>query len=301
MDINKIKSLLEHNKSDIAFIVGNGINRHFNDNNQVSWENLLLDLWDKYLFSTQSSIPDGISFTEFYDILEINNYETIHNFNLVLQKDIKEKMLQWHGNNEQNMVIEKIKSLNAPLLTVNFDNLIPTSMNLEFYKIKDSKFSDFYPWSCYYSDKELTNPVEGFGVWYINGMVKYHRSIKLGLSQYMGNVGHARKLIHNNIETNSFIGKNQNYWDGYRTWLHIIFNKSLFIFGFGLGEQEIFMRWLLIERAKYFRKFPDRKHKGWFLVKNNSLSDGQKLFFHSVGIEVIEVENYKNIYQDIWE
>jgi len=301
MNINSIKNLLERNKSDIAFIVGNGINRHFNDNNQISWEDLLLDLWDKYLFSTQSSIPDGISFTEFYDILEINNYETINNFNLVLQKDIKENMLKWNGNNEQNIVINKIKNLDAPLLTVNFDDLIPQSMNLDFHKIQDSKFSDFYPWSCYYSDKQLDNPAEGFGVWYINGMVKYHRSIKLGLSQYMGNVGHARKLIHNNIETISFVGKNQNYWAGYKTWLHIIFNKSLFIFGFELGEQEIFMRWLLIERAKYFRKFPERKHKGWFLVQKNSLSDGQKLFFHSVGIEVIEVENYQNIYQDIWE
>lgn len=301
MNINDIKNLFERNKSDITFIVGNGINRHFNDNNQISWETLLLNLWDKYLFSTQSVIPDGISFTEFYDILEINNYEKIHNFNLVLQKDIKENMLKWSNNNEQNIVINKIKSFNAPLLTVNFDNLIPRSMNLDFYKIENSKFSDFYPWSCYYSDKELDNPTEGFGVWYINGMVKYHRSIKLGLSQYMGNVGHARKLIHNNIETIAFVGKNKNYWAGYKTWLHIIFNKSLFIFGFGLGEQEIFMRWLLIERAKYFRKFPERKHKGWFLVKQNSLSDGQKLFFLSVGIEVIEVENYQNIYQDIWE
>lgn len=301
MDINSIKSLLERNKSDIAFIVGNGLNRHFNDSNQISWENLLLDLWDKYLFSTQSSIPDGISFTEFYDILEINNYEKINNFNLVLQKDIKENMLKWNSNDKQNIVIAKIKKLDAPLLTVNFDDLIPQSMNLDFHKIHDSKFSDFYPWSCYYSDKVLDNPAEGFGVWYINGMVKYHRSIKLGLSQYMGNVSHARKLIHNNIETISFVGKDQNYWAGYKTWLHIIFNKSLFIFGFGLGEQEIFMRWLLIERAKYFRKFPDRKHKGWFLVQKNSFSDGQKLFFNSVGIEVIEVENYQNIYQDIWE
>lgn len=301
MNINDIKNLLERNKSDIAFIVGNGINRHFNDNNNISWEDLLLDLWDKYLFSTQSTIPDGISFTEFYDILEINNYETIDNFNLVLQKDIKENMLKWNTNDTQNIVINKIKSLNAPLLTVNFDDLIPKSMNLDFHKIHDSKFSDFYPWSCYYSDRILDNPTEGFGVWYINGMVKYHRSIKLGLSQYMGNVGHARKLIHNNIEAISFVGKNQNYWEGYETWLHIIFNKSLFIFGFGLGEQEIFMRWLLIERAKYFKKFPERKHKGWFLVQKNSLSDGQKLFFHSVGIEVIEVENYQNIYQDIWE
>lgn len=213
-------------------------------------------------------------------------------------------MINWRPNDSQNLILNKIKDLNAPVLTTNFDDLIPKSMGLEFRKLDGTAFTDFYPWSCYYSDRDLQFPTEGFGVWYPNGMIKYPRSIKLGLSQYMGNVERARKLIHKEPENIHFEGKNQNYWDGYKTWLHIMFNKSIFIFGFSLDETEVFMRWFLIERAKYYRKFPSRKHKGWFVIKegeNPTTCEGKKFFLKSVGFEIIELDNYNKIYEDIWE
>jgi len=264
---------------------------------------LLLDLWDAHSFNTQTTIPSGITFTEFYDALEIQNYSQ-KNFSSKLQKDVVARMKKWIPNESQNLVLNKIKELDAPLLTTNFDDLIPKSLGLDFKKLPDTKFSDYYPWSCYYSDRKLANPVDGFGVWYINGMLKYHRSIKLGLSQYMGNVERARKLIHKRPENISFEGKNQSFWPGYKTWLHIIFNKSLFICGLSLDETEIFIRWLLIERAKYFRRFPDRKHKGWFVIKNgnnNPQNEGKKFFLHSVGFEVIVINDYQSMYEEMWK
>ncbi len=151
----------------------------------------------------------------------------------------------------------------------------------------------------------MNYPTEGFGVWYPNGMLKYHRSIKLGLSQYMGNVERARKLIYKKPESIRFEGKSRNYWDGYKTWLHIVFNKSIFIFGLSLDETEIFIRWLLIERAKNFRNFPDRKkHIGWFLANKDidpPTFEGKKFFLKSVGFDVIEVNDYKTIYEEIWK
>jgi hypothetical protein len=120
----------------------------------------------------------------------------------------------------------------------------------------------------------------------------------------MGSVERARKMIHNNYENIVFTGKNKNNWLGYDTWLHIFFNKSLFIFGFGFDESEVFLRWLLIERAKYFKKFPDRKHEGWYITTKNSTSKnivGKKFFMESVGINVIEVRDRKIIYEEIWK
>lgn len=301
MEVAKVKSIFSRNRNDIAFIFGNGINLHYNKDN-VSWNDLLLDLWGEYSFNTQSTIPNGISFTEFYDVLEIQNYAS-RNFSSILQKNVAEKIEGWKPNESQNLILNKIKNMDVPLLTTNFDDLIKKSLELEFYKLEDTKFTDYYPWSCYYSDKNLADPVDGFGVWNINGMVKYHRSIKLGLSQYMGNVERARKLIHKRPENISFEGENQSYWPGYKTWLHVLFNKSLFICGLSLDETEIFIRWLLIERAKYFRKFPDRKHKGWFVIKNgsnNPKDEGKKFFLQSVGFEIIELNDYKSIYEDIW-
>lgn len=302
MTVDEIRRMITRNSNDMAFIIGNGINLYFNKNNS-SWNDLLLDLWDKHSFDTQSIIPSGISFTEFYDALEIQNYNK-RNFSAELQSNVKEIMQNWNFNIKQNMLLNKIKTLKAPILTTNFDNLIPQSLELTLYRNSGTKFTDFYPWSSYYSDQQIEYPTSGFGVWYPNGMIKYHRSIKLGLSQYMGNVERARRLIHKNPENIYFEGKNQDYWPGLQTWLHIIFNKSLFIFGLGLNENEVFIRWLLIERAKYFRKFPRRKHKGWFLAKrqkNDSFYEGKKFFLKSIGFEVIEVNSFKSIYEEIWQ
>ena len=72
----------------------------------------------------------------------------------------------------------------------------------------------------------------------------------------------------------------------------------------GLDESEVFIRWLLIERAKYFKLFPRRKHKGWFITKkgeNLSTSEGKRFFLKSVGFEIIEVDDYKTIYEEIWK
>lgn len=302
MNVKDVKDIFQKHSNDIAFLIGNGINLHYR-NESISWKDLLLNLWDAHSFDTQTIIPSGISFTEFYDALEIQNVGN-NNLSSELLKEVQNKMIDWQPNDSQNLILNKIKDLDAPILTTNFDDLIPKSMDLKFRKFDGAAFTDFYPWSCYYSDRDLQFPTEGFGVWYPNGMIKYHRSIKLGLSQYMGNVERARKLIHKEPENIHFEGKNQNYWDGYKTWLHIMFNKSIFIFGFGLDKTEVFIRWLLIERAKYFRKFPKEKHKGWFVIKKGespTTCEGKKFFLKSVGFEVIELDDYDKIYEDIWK
>jgi len=197
--------------------------------------------------------------------------------------------------------LEKIKELDAPVLTTNFDELIPKSLGLSFFKLRKTKFTDFYPWSSYYSDNKLGHPNEGFGVWYLNGMLKYHRSIKMSLSHYMGNVQRARKLIHHHTENIGNKKESARFWGGYETWLQIWFTKSLFIVGLGLEETEVFMRWLLIERAKFFRRYPEKKQKGWYITKEGECSEGKRFFLKSVGIDVLELPSYSIIYESIWK
>lgn len=71
MTTDQIKEIIERNQEDIAFIVGNGVNRYPNNPNALSWDELLIQLWDKVSFQTLSRRPVGISLTEFYDILEL--------------------------------------------------------------------------------------------------------------------------------------------------------------------------------------------------------------------------------------
>ncbi|MDP3549251.1 MAG: hypothetical protein Q8R81_02530 [Novosphingobium sp.] len=94
-------------------------------------------------------------------------------------------------------------------------------------------------------------------------MAKYKTSIRLGLSHYMGSVRRAGGWLHGRSDENPFRAKNRREWQGARTWLHLLFNKPLLFVGLGLAENEVFLRWLLIEQAKYFRTFFDRAHDAW--------------------------------------
>ena len=301
-----VKGIIRENQNDIAFIIGNGIHCQYNDCD-ISWEELLKVLWKEYV-GGECNIPKGTTFTEFYDILELNRFWGSQG---VIPQN-SEQLIRQRNSVKQNVsnkfppkdayglqkCIEGIKRLNAPILTTNFDTYISDSVNATLYKLKpldnQYKFNDFYPWNMYYSDREINNPLDGFAVWHINGIREYPRSIRLGLSDYMGSVERARKMIQGNSLEEYFTGKNQSYWKGYNTWLHIIFNKSLFIFGLGLEENEVFLRWLLIQRTKYCKMY-HKNHKGWYIGKG--ITEGKRFFLEQVGFKVINISDYNTLYQ----
>ena len=297
------KTVIDKCPQDLAFIVGNGINRYSNNLKAISWETLLLKLWEKFSFSTISEIPKGISTTEFYDLLDIETTSTSISGSRI-QKEASFLLESWSEAEHHKLFLKKAQQLKAPVLTTNFDLNLPNSLNLKQYYTSTKGFTDYYPWSTYYGDKQLEYPTDGFGVWFINGLIRYHRSIRLGLSHYMGSVERARDMIHKGGDWNLYCGRNRENWKGCKTWLHIIFNNSLCILGLGLEENEVFLRWLLIERAKYFRKYPERKKKGWYITnKPKDLDDrykGKKYFFEKIGFEFIEVDSYDEIYVTPW-
>lgn len=299
----KVSNIINRNSSDLAFIVGNGINR-FNDNGKsVSWDDLLIKLSNIFTKDKIKSIPKGLSNTEFYDLLDLYHYNDALTPNYDIQKEASRILSNWKFKVHHTNFITKAIELETPVLTTNFDSILPDTFNLSIQKIRGvRKFTDFYPWSSYYSNNEIELPTDGFGIWYINGLIKYPRSIRLGLTHYMGSVEKARRYIHKSGDYKLFNGKNTENWKGKNTWLHIIFNKSLFIFGLGLGENEVFLRWLLIERAKYFNKFEERRHKGWYVdLKGSFESDqgkGKKFFLESIGFEIIEINSFEEFYNE---
>lgn len=331
MTAEEVKEKINEDRYNIAFIIGNGINRYKNDSS-LSWDKLLIDLWKKFFNDQMKTIPKGISNTEFYDILEFeffkqplaerNNKSTVlrnekedissdgkslDNTPLVgdMQKETARLMRLWKARDHHKKIISKIKELNAPVLTTNYDETLSRSIGLKYYAMEDEDFSSKFPWSAYFSEKEiLDDPSAAFGVWHINGQIKYSESIKLGLSQYMESTENARRMLHSSKldEIQYFMGKDMPIWEGKNTWLHIVFNKSLFVFGLALKEDETFLRWLLIQRAKYFILFPDREKKGWYLKRDaDDMSEGQELFLKKVGLKVLSVPTYENIYEDIWQ
>ena len=299
----QFKDIVNSNRNDIAFIVGNGINRFPNNPKAISWEALLMQLWNKFAPNVYKEVPKGLSITEFYDLLDL----ACSNENAVafqIQKEASRLLADWTFKDHHRAFIKSAHALNAPVLTTNFDLILPTCLGLKQYHTDTKSFTDFYPWTTYYGDKQLGSPTDGFGIWFINGFVKYHRSIRLGLSHYMGSVEKARNYLHKGDEKKLFSTKHQDEWRGSKTWLHIVFNKHLCVFGLALEENETFLRWLLIERAKYFKKFPGRAKKGWYVAPKMAKPDervaGKIQFLKGIGLHLVETDDYKGIYQSPW-
>lgn len=292
------------NTGDIAFIAGNGINRFPNNPKAISWNDLLLKLWKQFAPDRFTRIPQGVTLTEFYDLLDIANSNK-PGTPYAIQKEAARLLTGWSYLPHHAAFIRKAQQLNAPVLTTNFDLVLPDTLRLKRYRITYEHFTDFYPWTTYYGDRQLEYPTQGFGIWYINGCVRYPRSIRLGLSHYMGSVEKARTFLHKGGDKRLFGGQGPENWMGAHTWLHILFHRSLCIFGLGLEENEVFLRWLLIERAKYFKKFPARKKKGWYIAPKAEKPDdrtiGKIQFLQGMGFELVEADRYEDIYNTPWQ
>ena len=292
-----MRSLLH--EPGLALIVGNGINRYGNAPDTNAWNALLTALAAKHLPASLRSVPAGISLTEFYDLLELKWQSTSDA--RTLQMEFCELMAKWQPYEHHKRIVQWAKRSRAPILTTNFEETLSEAGQLKLYRAKKGGFTDYYPWETYFGEKALDDPATEFGVWHINGMQRYHRSVRLGLTHYMGCVERARGWLHRGNEKRLFAGKDVRDWEGTSSWLHVVFNCPLLIFGLALNEDEVFLRWLLIERARYFRKFPDRRKQAWYVYAGAPNSDGKQYFLEGVGIEPVRVSSHGKIYgRSVW-
>lgn len=287
-----IKSILAQNKGNVALVIGNGINRYNTDSTYNSWDDLLQEISIKHSLYDEK-IPSGIALTEFYDLLELKLGKSNQKNNL--KKDFCDLMSEWKPQIQHKKITEWAMHNNSPILTTNFDNSLGNAVNCEKKEItRDRKrSSDHYPWNSYYGLTDLDDPSTGFGIWHVNGMQYYKRSIRLGLRDYMLSVRHVQKRIRGKSAEGL---SDSNSWRGGNTWLHIVFNLPLLFFGLGLEENEVFLRWLLIERAYYFHRFRNRRRPAWYVYKDDAPQPGKLFFLKGVGVEPVKVDCFDDIY-----
>ena len=290
-----MRRLLDENAGDLALFIGNGINRYEVTHDTNSWEDLLTELARRHIDPTQTCIPKGVSPTEFYDVLDLVVEKS--SGSSTLQAQFCEQMATWTPLAQHYRITNWARSRSVPILTTNFEGTLGAASSSKLRRCGKDKFTAFYPWSSCYAPSDVGNPLTSFAIWHVNGMQAYRQSVRLGLSHYMGSVERARVWLHKS-GTRLFRADDFRSWPGASTWLQIFLHKPLLFFGLGLGENEIFLRWLLIERAKYFRKFPMRAKKGWYVfVKGSSDVDaGKQLFLRGVGIEPHAVPNHLALY-----
>ncbi len=299
-----LRQLLVQNSSNVALVIGNGINRYGSADQTNSWEALLLQLAAKHHIPVGNAIPEGITLTEFYDLLELKKPATPAPTprEISFQKDFCASMKEWQVYPHHEHVVGWARRHQVPILTTNFDDILSRAGSCRLLAGPSPKFTDYYPWERYYGDAPVILPNAGFGIWHVNGMQKYRRSVRLGLTHYMGSVERVRRWIHKGEEEKRlFQGKDVNNWAGANSWVHIVFNKPLLIFGLSLEESEVFLRWLLIERARYFKKFSNRSHRAWYIYASDSEREGKLFFLKGIGIEPVKVNDYDAIYgSQVW-
>jgi hypothetical protein len=291
-----LHALLDATKDDVALFVGNGINRYDAPAGTNSWEGLLTQLARKHIDPDHQRIPEGISPTEFYDMLELAAERSSGSTSL--QAQFCEQMNTWRPLAQHARVVRWAARWAVPLLTTNFDETLSQAAAARRRRCGKDRFTAFYPWSTCFATGEIEDPAASFAIWHVNGMQAYRQSIRLGLSHYIGSAERARGWLHKS-GSRLFAAEDPRNWPGANSWLQVFFHKPLLFFGFGLGENEVFLRWLLIERAKYFRKYPARARPGWYVhVRGSSdMNVGKRLFLERVGIHACEVAAYADLYE----
>jgi hypothetical protein len=234
----EMKKLLQKNQSDIALVIGNGINRYGSASSTNSWHDLLVQLAVAHLSAKHDSVPVGIALTEYYDVLDLTKTDPGKS----LQKQFCELMTNWQYDEHHERIVKWAQKADVPILTTNFDQVLSDAGKCTLRRTKKGNFTDYYPWESYYGSKEISDPSREFGIWHVNGMQHYHRSIRLGLTHYMGSVTRAHKWLRKKNKRNLFSGKDVRERDDAVSWLQIVFNKPLMIFGLGLEENEVFCK-----------------------------------------------------------
>lgn len=259
------------------------------------------ELFKEYGLPTNSTC----TFSDINVALELATETGVYN-HLFLKHFIKKLFCNCELDKRALAFVSYAKRINAPILTTNYDEALSKLMTLDIFSFS-SYFDDkkyLFPLSSYFSDKERSGPLDGFSIWHINGMIEFQNSIRLGLCDYMDLTQQLREGIDvcNEAGFESLASVNSKDWRGKNTWLEIFFKKHLFIFGLGLNEDEIPLRWLLIQRAKYNQMF-DKNLKCWYIAPfcEKEKSIAKETFMKSVNVEMLYVDDYPTIYEKVWE
>jgi hypothetical protein len=289
-----LEALLKRQAGNIALIVGNGINRFNAPAGVNSWETLLMTVAHGCGVDVPE-VPKGTAPTEFYDVVELKRPGRSSD----LAADFCKEMSDWRPVAHHRAIMGWASRHDAPVLTTNFDEVLSEAGGCTYQRPEEG-FSDYYPWRCHFAPAMLAEPCEGFGIWHINGMARYKRSIRLGLSHYMGSVQRSRAMFLRG-QVPLFSGLHGGDWEGAQTWLQIFFNKPLLIFGLGLEENEVFLRWLLIQRARHFREFEALRQPAWYVYTHDPKNDrqaGKHFLLDGLGIHCIRAPDYNEIYEN---
>lgn len=208
-------------------------------------------------------------------------------------------MKKWNFASVHKCVALFAQKYKLPILTTNYDNLFAKSVDAGMFDYGKNFSSESFPISCCFTNSKCPNSDE-FGIWHINGMIQYPKSILIGLSHYMRSIEKVRSLIFpsNDYDAELFEGNHWGFVTLKDTWINLIFSRHLSILGLTLDKDEVLLRWLLLERAKYFALFPYNSKRSFYIVpESEDVDTGKELFLNNAGFEIVRVPDYDTVYK----
>jgi hypothetical protein len=293
----------------------------------LSWSAVLKKLCDKRQICLDPEKPFDLSYPEIASLMNLctlEQYTDPKTGNRSAKRDMRMEISGCYRVSKGQDIVHKqfinyMKNRNIPIITTNFDMLL--SENLHEQKVGTGdpdlfKPSNRYIWNYCYNTTEVKDhkppidfrdSVDNFGIWYMHGNQKHPSSIVIGLEDYAGAIFQAKSMISLQSEGESrfgLYGAKDDLWIGRNTWLHLFFQRDLIFLGLFLDSQELFLRWLLVQRTNYLshmkakHKRPVRK--AWYvhddLCKLNP-STPKGIFFNACGVELIPNESHQAIYE----
>lgn len=238
------------------------------------------------------------------------------------EKLIKDCFKRSDESGHFDIILNYLSQNSMPVLTTNYDSMMESTLSinsittLDSSKIEKRYCSHYaYPWNKCFIPKPPEEKIDesfvlnNFAIWHIHGFCNDSEmtNLQLGFNQYARMIKRAKVTIEGGKEKLSLYRDNEKFF-GSNTWLNIFFHKNLVIFGLNLGKDEIFLRWLLLERRKYLDKMSkEEKLNLWhnpdlyLTTLDTQMSHAQRVFLEACGFEVVELSSYKELYEDLWQ
>ena len=333
--LERAKFVLSKNRLEVALLLGNGINRAARDSDGISWKELLQTLikeasqYAEHPKKAESRLlrlleEDDFKRTpasnpEVFDLIEATcnldpGATQGRSEKIKLQSRISDLLKMIRPGKPHRQVVSWAHTAKVPVLITNYDHCLQDALGglaCPQRRLKTRRWvSDYYPWDRYYAPQPLTDPLDSFAIWHIHGDRVMRRSIRAGLDQYMGMVERLRGLKHK-VAREMLSGPNEDQTrdPAYlkAPWLRIFMGRKLWIQGLALHADEVSLRWLLIQRFRYWKRYkPEHRHcSGWYIHGPanlcGSLDDDRRAFFESVGLEIIEIRRPENLYEALFK
>jgi hypothetical protein len=327
--------ILEKQKSCLGLLIGNGINLVAKTDGGISWNQLMENLISAATakFSSHSAAKKRLkrliqsgrngqtpaSLPEVFDIIGATQgikagTTTESSSKLNLQSEIANLLAQMKPGPTHKALIDWAERSQVPILTTNYDHCLQDA--LKDRECKRWRFgtggpiSDYYPWDRYYAPRKIRDPLEEFAVWHIHGDRALRRSIRAGLDQYMGMVQRLRKIkqpVAKEVLHGPKEGQENAPAFHSAPWLRIFMGRKLWIQGLAVRTDEVSIRWLLIQRFRYWGRYRPKQcfASGWYIHISKDdkepIDKERKVFFESVGLKVIEISKADKAYCKLFD